>query len=163
MEEPIFANNFDDEPVTPLTSDTPAPTPGDTHTSEVSGPEPLLNAQVYLAHGDRFEIAKVIGRKRNSDGLFIGRKHSNPILDSRVFIVEFPDGEQKDVSYNLIAEHLFSQVDSKGNQYRLFKEIINHRVKITVENTCDFLQTPVLRKYTGCLVHRTSTIGKQVL
>jgi hypothetical protein len=35
--------------------------------------------------------------------------------------------------------------------------------KITVENTCDFLQTPVLRKYTGYLVHRTSTIGKQVL
>jgi hypothetical protein len=35
--------------------------------------------------------------------------------------------------------------------------------KITVENSCDFLQTPVLRKYTGYLVHRTSTIGKQVL
>jgi hypothetical protein len=40
---------------------------------------------------------------------------------------------------------------------------INRLTKITVENTCDFLQTPVLRKYTGYLVHRTSTIGKQVL
>jgi hypothetical protein len=89
--------------------------------------EPLINAQVYLAHGDRFEIAKVIGRKRNAEGLFVGRKHSNPILDSRIFVVEFADGEQKDVAYNVIAEHLFSQIDSEGNQYRLFKDIINHR------------------------------------
>jgi hypothetical protein len=60
-EEPIFANDFDDEPATPLTSNTPAPIPDKTPTLEVSGPEPLLNPQVYMAHGDSFEIAKVIG------------------------------------------------------------------------------------------------------
>ena len=72
------------------------------------------------------EIAKVIGRKRNHDGNFVGRKHKNPILDSRIFIVEFPDGEQREVSYNVLSEHLFSQVDEEGNQYRLFKCIVNH-------------------------------------
>jgi Reverse transcriptase (RNA-dependent DNA polymerase) len=98
------------------------------------GPEPLMNAEVYLPHGDRYEIARVIGRKRKLDGLFVGRKHQNPILDSRVFVVEFPNGDQKDIAYNLLAEHLFSQVDSEGNQYRLFKEIINHRkTKLAVD------------------------------
>jgi len=48
-------------------------------------------------------------------------------LDSRIYIVQFPDGETRDVSYNTLAEHLFSQVDSEGNQYQLFREIINHR------------------------------------
>lgn len=30
------------------------------------------------------------------------------------------------MSYNTLAEHLFSQIDSEGNQYQIFKEIINH-------------------------------------
>jgi hypothetical protein len=46
MEEPLFtnpSNDHEDEQNPP-----PPPPP------EVSGPEPLLNAEVYLAHGDRF-------------------------------------------------------------------------------------------------------------
>jgi hypothetical protein len=69
-----------------------------------------------------------MGRKRNrKKGLFIGRAHRNPMLDLRVFTVEFPDGDQQDIRYNIIAEYLFSQVDEEGNQYRLFKEIVGHR------------------------------------
>jgi hypothetical protein len=93
------------------------------------GPDVLVNAEVLLPHGDWYEIARVIGRKRKADGLFVGRKHQNPILDSRVFVVEFPDGDQKDIMYNMLAEHLYSQVDKDVNQFRLFKEIINHRKK----------------------------------
>ena len=42
-------------------------------------------------------------------------------------MVQFPDGDKKDVAYNVLAEHLYSQVDEDGNQYRLFKAIIGHR------------------------------------
>lgn len=101
--------------------------PDDTANDKIRGPDLFLNAEVFLPHGDRNEIAKVIGRKRDNDGNYIGRKHNNPRLDSRIFTVRFPDGEEKDISYNLLAEYLFSQVDSEGNQYRLFREIINHR------------------------------------
>jgi hypothetical protein len=59
------------------------------------------------------EWEKVIGRNRNLVGNFVGRKHKNPVLDSRVFIVEFPDCEQKEVSYNVLSDHLFSQVDEE--------------------------------------------------
>lgn len=107
---------------------------------QVSGPEPLQNAEVYLPHRDRNEIAKIIGRKRTADGLYVGRKLHNPMLDSRKFVVEFPDGDQKDVAYNVIAEHLYSQIDSEGNkQYQLFKDIVNHRKnKTAVEKSDQF-------------------------
>ena len=103
--------------------------PGETGDEEriVTGNDPLIHANIFLPKGDRSELATVKDRKRNADGLLIGRKHRNPMLDSRIYIVQFPDGETRDVSYNTLAEHLFSQVDSEGNQYQLFREIINHR------------------------------------
>ena len=110
---------------------------GETTGENVRGPDLLQNAEIFLPHGDRNELAKVIGRKRNSDGNYIGRAHKNPMLDSRIFTVRFADGEEKDVTFNIIAEHLFSQVDSEGNQYRLFKEIINHRKKKNAMDKAD--------------------------
>jgi hypothetical protein len=51
----------------------------------------LLLAEVTLPKGYFQFIGKVIGRKRNSDSNPIGTAHSNPILDTRVYEVEFPD------------------------------------------------------------------------
>ncbi|MGH7954509.1 MAG: reverse transcriptase domain-containing protein, partial [Gloeomargaritales cyanobacterium] len=69
----------------------------------------------------------VVQRKRDSDGNLIGRKHKLPQLDSRQYTVRWPDGEEGDFSYNIIAEHLYSQVDEKGNQFQIFREIIDRR------------------------------------
>jgi hypothetical protein len=91
------------------------------------GIDPLIHASIILPRGDRSELGRVLDRKRNADGLYIGRKHKLPTLDSRVYVIEFADGEQVDVSYNTLAEHLYSQVDSEGHQYQIFKEIVNHR------------------------------------
>jgi hypothetical protein len=81
------------------------------------GPDALVSLEVFLTHGDRYEIARALCRKSKADGLFVGRKHQNPILDSRVFVVEFPDSDQKDMTYNMLAEHLYSQVDKDGNHF----------------------------------------------
>jgi len=91
------------------------------------GPDILLQAQVILPRGDHAAVAKVKHRKRNSDGNLVGRKHKIPTLDSRIYVCEFADGEKVDVSYNTLAEHLFSQCDAEGNQYQIFQEIVNHR------------------------------------
>jgi len=104
MAEPIFDNPDDDEEDNATPNHEPTP-----------GLDEFKKAEIYLLRGDRTEIARVIGRKRNRDGNYIGRKHANPFLDSRVFIVEFSDGEQRDVGFNILAEHLFSQVDEEGN------------------------------------------------
>ena len=60
-----------DEMEEPLTSDVPVAdvNPGN---DEVYGPNELTGMEVYLSHGDRTEIAKVLGRKRNADGNFVG-------------------------------------------------------------------------------------------
>ena len=86
---------------------------------EVYGPNELMGIEVYLSHGDHTEIAKVLGQKRNADGNFMGHKIAYPILDSCVFVVEFPDGEQKDIGYNILAQHMHSQMDDEGNAYKL--------------------------------------------
>jgi hypothetical protein len=51
----------------------------------------------------------------------------NPILDTRVYEVEFPDGTINDYAANIIAEALYAQVDVDGNRYLLLKEIIDHK------------------------------------
>ena len=70
----------------PLTDNVPVAdvNPGN---DEVHGPNELTGMEVYLSHGDRTEIAEVLGQKRNADGNFVGQKHSNPILDSCVFLL----------------------------------------------------------------------------
>jgi hypothetical protein len=64
----------------------------------VLGPDPFIGAKMYMPHGDRMEIAKVLGQKHGPDGNYIGCAHVNSILDSRQFTIEFLDGEQQDIT-----------------------------------------------------------------
>jgi hypothetical protein len=87
----------------------------------------LLASEVVLPKGDYQFVGKVIGRKRDANGNLIGRANHNPILDTRVYKVEFPDGTISDYSANILAEALYSQVDVDGNRFLLLKEIMNHQ------------------------------------
>jgi hypothetical protein len=89
--------------------------------------DPLINADIMLPEGDGIALASVMERKRAHDGSSIGHRNKNPLLDSRIYIVKFPDGEMKDVGYNILAENLFSQMDKDGTQFRLCSGIIGHR------------------------------------
>jgi hypothetical protein len=51
----------------------------------------------------------------------------NPILDSRMYVVEWSDGRTEELMANIIAENLFSQMDDEGNRYVLLDDIIDHR------------------------------------
>jgi hypothetical protein len=54
-------------------------------------------------------------------------RNQNPLLDTREYEVEFPDGTMDTYSANIIAENLYSQVDTEGKQYQVISEIIDHR------------------------------------
>ena len=88
----------------------------------------LISAEVRLQRNDKIETGVVIERKRDSSGNFIGNSNANPILDTRVYTVQFPDGSFSDYAANIIAENIFSQVDFEGNQYQLIDEIVDHRI-----------------------------------
>jgi len=86
-----------------------------------------VGAEVLLPTGDRQATGRVIGRKRDLDGVPRGQANANPILDTRVYTVEFPDGDIGEYAANMIAENMFAQCDSEGNQFLLLDAIVDHR------------------------------------
>lgn len=53
-------------------------------------------------------LAEVKHRKRDDNGNPVGTKNDNPILDTRVYQLEFPDGRVDEYSLNLIAENMMA-------------------------------------------------------
>ncbi len=86
-----------------------------------------LSAELMLPKGGVMVKGHVTARKRNRDGNPVGRANDNPILDTRSYIVDFDDGNQTELTANMIAESLYSQCDPDGNQYVLLEEIVNHQ------------------------------------
>jgi hypothetical protein len=90
-----------------------------------------LQAEVILPIAGEKSIGKVVRRKRDVDGNLIGKSSVNPILDTRTYVVEFPDGKEAEYSSNIIAENLISMCDAEGNQYQLINHIIDHKKEPT--------------------------------
>ena len=57
----------------------------------------------FFPNSDRVEVlCRVKGRKRNTDGSLIGNYNSNPILDNRIFTLEYHDGRIDAFATNVI-------------------------------------------------------------
>ena len=52
-----------------------------------------VGATVDIQHKGELRTARVRERARNEDGQYAGEANNNPLLDTRSYIVEFPDGE----------------------------------------------------------------------
>jgi hypothetical protein len=91
--------------------------------------DPYVNMEVSLPRGQdsTMEFARVLKRKKNSDGNPVGIANDNLILDSRMYVVEWSDGRTEELMANIIAENLFSQVDDEGNRYVLLDDIIDNQ------------------------------------
>ena len=85
----------------------------------------LIHAELTLPQGEEMTNAKVLGRTKDLDGKGIGSYNENPILNTIIYDVEFPDGAVKQYSANMIAENMYAQVDSEGFRYDLLDEIID--------------------------------------
>ncbi len=69
-------------------------------------------------------LGKIINRKRDADDNPIGVAHSDPIFDTRLYQVQFPQGQVEEYSANVIAQNLYSQLDSERNHYLLMDQIM---------------------------------------
>eukprot|EP00957_Ditylum_brightwellii_P047236 3587953-Ditylum_brightwellii.AAC.1 len=56
-----------------------------------------------------------------------GKHDPYPILDTRVYDVEFPNVSEVSYAENVIAENMFVMCDPEGNQYLLTNEIVDHK------------------------------------
>lgn len=87
-----------------------------------------VGARVMLQIGGQQRAAHVKRRARNAHGELVGTQNSNPILDTRTYVVELDDGELSEVSANVIAENVYAQADAKGNHYVLMKDIVGYKM-----------------------------------
>ena len=63
------------------------------------------------------------------DGKPIGTYNQNPILDSRMYEVEVPDGLMDEYYHMILLEKLLSQVDKGGREFMPMKEIADHNIE----------------------------------
>ena len=87
-----------------------------------------INMELALDRGtDEPQLAKVTKRLRDKDGKPIGTANDNPILDTRMYEVEYLDGHKVALSANVIAENMFAQVDELGRRHQLLDTILDTR------------------------------------
>ena len=89
--------------------------------------------ELALPQSDSLELrlARVTKRLKDANGIPIGMADQNPLLDTRMYEVEFADGEKASLVANYIAENLFAQVDDEGNRQVLMNEITDYRTNGT--------------------------------
>jgi hypothetical protein len=117
-----------------------------------------LNMELALPSGDGAEpaFARVLKQLRDANGL---PTHDNPILDSRMYEVEYQDGHKLAMAANAIAQNLFAQVDAEGNRHVLFDKIIDHRTDGKEVKQ----QYAFLTARSGPQRQRETTIGLEIL
>jgi hypothetical protein len=87
----------------------------------------LINAEIILQQGDKVQLGKVKRRSIDDNEKTIGTYRDNPIMNSIVYEVEFPDGELREYATNILAEKMLSQVDYEGQNIMLMRDIIDYK------------------------------------
>jgi hypothetical protein len=120
--DPDFQEEFDN-----IISESNIPEADNTFTPDVHG-DMCINTELAIPRDvDGPDFAKVVKRLKDKDGLPIGKANNNPILDTRMYEVEYKDGHKASLAANAIAENMFAQVDDEGNRHVLFEAIVDHR------------------------------------
>ena len=65
-------------------------------------------AEIFLPRGDEMARSHVVTSRHNASGNIMGRAHMNPILDTRMYHVEFAGGKATELMDNVIAESMFT-------------------------------------------------------
>ena len=72
-------------------------------------------------------MAKVLRKSVDENGQVIGAHNENPLLNTLVYNVEFPDGDVKKYAAKLIAENVLSQVDPNCYYTNTMEAILDHK------------------------------------
>jgi hypothetical protein len=74
-----------------------------------------LTTELMLPKGGMMVKGCVTACKHDWDGNPVGRANDSPILDTRSYLVNFDDGNQTELTANIIAESLYLQCDLDSN------------------------------------------------
>jgi len=101
----------------------------------------------------------VMKRKRGIGGELKSCSNANPILDTSVYEVEFDDGSTEACLANIIAKHIYSQVDGEGYTQHMLNEIVYHKQ----DNTSISKEDGIIATKAGRKLPRQTTKGWQFL
>ena len=95
-----------------------------------------VNEEILFLRGDKMPRGCMICQKHDADGNPIGRSNQNPILDTCLYEVEFPQGEMTELTANIIAESMYAQCDviEMNIYYWRHPLIIESMVHLSVED-----------------------------
>ena len=98
---------------------------------------------------------KVLRKSVDENGQVIGAHNENPLLNTLVYNIKFPDGDVKKYAANIIAENVLSQVDPNGYYKNTMEAILDHKRDGTLVPMADkFFKTEQ-----GKLTQRQTTVG----
>ena len=86
-----------------------------------------IGAKILLPRGDQIVRGNVLARSQYANGNVTGRSHTNPILDTRMYQVEFTGGKVTELTTNVIAESLYAQCKSEGNECFLLDALVDYQ------------------------------------
>ena len=118
-----------------------------------------LGAEFIVNWNGEPTTAKVTKRARDNEGKPVGRRHANPLLDSREYECLLEDGTLFRYNANVIAENIFSQCDDEGRMHAVLQEIKDHKKDRRAIHISDGHK--LNRK--GSRVHRATTKGWKLL
>ena len=72
-------------------------------------------------------MANILRKSVNENGQVIGVHNENPLLNTLVYDVEFPDDDMKKYAANLIAKNVLSQVDINVYYTNTMELILDHK------------------------------------
>ncbi len=83
-----------------------------------------LSAELILPKGGVMVKGPMTARKRDQDGNPVGHANDNPILDTRSYIVDFDDGDQTELTANMIAESLYLQLTLTATNMSYWRRLL---------------------------------------
>ena len=85
-----------------------------------------LEAVILLPRGDEMTRGHVVAQRHDANQNPMGRAHTNTILDTRMYQVEFAGDEVTELTSNIIAESMCAQCDADGNVYLLLDNLFDY-------------------------------------
>ena len=119
----------------------------------------LIHSEINLPQCGRLQSAKVLRQFLDPSGRSVGAYHKNPILNTLVYDVEFPDGEVKEYSAKIMSENLLAQFNDEGFTLTVFDIILDHTKDVSAIQKKDFY----FRTRSGTRRMRKTTCGWKFL
>jgi hypothetical protein len=119
----------------------------------------LVGVELLLPSGEGQALCKVLRQSLDETGKVKGTFNDNPMLNSMIYDVEFPDGVVREYRGNVIAMNVLDQVDTEGHHTIKLKRILDHQRDGDAVSKAD----KFIRSRNGQMKLRKTTVGWKFL